>query len=154
MPGSTGTARAPTALHPGAHENVYGRCLVGLEIPFLPLPKGWLLIPSFGRREGKGKCDQKSIWKHAALCLWSPRFKTFLFFRGQANCSLATGGGGGGGDDDFYVPRIRAWACVSCFLELCKILKAGFSPHMCTESFPNPLLSRLVKAGGEGNAGS
>lgn len=67
--GAWGTARAPTALHPGAHENVYGRCLVGLEIPFLPLPKGCLLIPSSGRREGKGKCDQKSIWKHAAVCL-------------------------------------------------------------------------------------
>lgn len=37
---------------------------------------------------------------------------------------------------------MRAWACVSCFLELCKILKAGFSPHMCTESFPNPLLKQ------------
>lgn len=43
-----GTVRSQAVLNPGGHVNVSGRCLVGLEIPFLPLPKGWLLVPSSG----------------------------------------------------------------------------------------------------------
>lgn len=51
--GKAGTARS-LPLHPAGHVNVYGRCLLGLEIPSLPLPQLW---NSKQGTQKKGKCD-------------------------------------------------------------------------------------------------